>query len=89
MLRGWPCCAGGCRLGHQHHSQQVAQAAAQAKADGLRQRKALGALHQRGAQHAAVHGGNGQDADEQAAAGAFDRPQDGVLKDADHRHAAR
>ena len=32
------------RLGHQHHSQQVAQAAAQAKADGLRQRKALGAI---------------------------------------------
>ena len=32
------------RLGHQHHSQQVAQAAAQAKADGLRQRKALGTL---------------------------------------------
>ena len=53
-------------LCNQQHSQQVAQAAAQAKAQALHQRKALGALHQHGAQHAAVQGCSGHDAQQLA-----------------------
>ena len=74
---------------HQHDGQQIAEAAAKAEADGLFQRKALGALDQNGAQHAAVHGSDGQDADELAAAQALGQLQDHQLKQADHRDARK
>ena len=72
---------------HQQHGQQVSQAAAKAEAHGLAQRKALGALHQHRAQHAAVDGGQGQNAQQLAAAGPFDEPQHQMLKQADHGQA--
>ena len=50
-------------------------------------RKALGALHQHRAQHAAVDGCHRQDAEELVAAGAFDCPEHQMFKNADHRHA--
>ena len=68
---------------------KIQNIAAKAEADGLFQRKALGALDQNGAQHAAVHGGDGQDADELAAARALGQLQDHQLKQADHRYARK
>ena len=88
-LRDRPAAQAALGLRDQQHSQQITQAAAQAKAQRLHQRKALGAGYQHRAQHAAVQRRQGQDADHLPVIRHRQHLQQPPQHQADHRHTAQ